>query len=578
MPTQPGRLNTLLGELKRRHVIRVTAVYAIVGWIVIQVAETVLPALALPPWTVTFVVVLVLLGAPMAIGLAWAYDITPSGVTRAPPRSGAGRNPPAPEQPAEHNERKRLIVLPFRMLRPDAEAEFLAFGLPDAITSSLSTLHSLVVRSQLAALRFARETPDLGEIAERAAVDVIVTGTIVCVGSRVRVTAELTDAREGTLLWSDERDSDMDDLFRLQDELTRSIVSSLRVRLSEREDHELETAAPATARAYETYLRANRVAYELGQWQAARDLYLRSLEEDPAFAPAWARLGRCYRLIAKYGIKPEEDEQNLARARNAFERALSLNPQLSLAHNLYAQLEVDLGRAEPALRRLLALLDGTRSDPEPYAGLVHACRFAGLLEESLAAHDAAQRIDPTVITSVNHTYWMLGAYQRAFESTLSGGIGYLPGLALASLGRTGEASEILRRHEAEQKDERPQAYLRSLRALLEGNEAAALAALDIAARGLLDGEAVYYLARTYARLGATEQALSELERAVDAGFNCERPFATDSWLDDLRDAPRFRELLARVADRHQRARTAFVEAGGEALLATPPGLPAEALR
>jgi eukaryotic-like serine/threonine-protein kinase len=573
---RPVRLAVLLGELKRRHVIRVTAVYLLVGWLVIQVAETVLPALELPAWTVTFVVVLVLLGMPMAVGLAWAYDITPEGVTRTRPgdragpaasSAGAGAGEPAVE-PRAGDAPTRVIVLPFRMLRPDAEADFLAFSLADAITCSLSALESLVVRSQLAALRLATETPDLGEIADRAQVDVVVTGSILRAGDRLRITAALTDVREGTLLWSQDREIEMGDLFRLQDDLTRSIVSSLRPRLTPDERHVLERDVPATARVYEHYLRANRLAYELGQWQTARDLYLLCVEEDPSFAPAWARLGRCYRLLAKYGVQPDDGEEAMARARDAFERALRINPRLSVAHNLYAQLEVDLGRTEDAMRRLLGLLASGGSDPEPYAGLVHACRFAGLLEESRAAHRAVRRIDPTVLTSVNHTYWMMGDYEKALESTLGGGIGYLPGLALASMGRTAEAIDILGRHEAEQEDERPRAYLRSLRALLEDDRPAALAALEVAAAGLLDGEAVFYLGRTYARLGEEDRALDQLERAVQAGFACERPFADDSWLDPLRHLPRFETLRRRVAARHERARAAFLEAGGGTALPT----------
>jgi eukaryotic-like serine/threonine-protein kinase len=566
----PGRVRGFVHELSRRHVARVAIVYALVGWVVIQVAETVLPVLALPPWTVTLVVVLVLLGLPMALGLAWAYDITPAGVVRTPPPGTAAPARTGPTgEPAAADGRTRLIVLPFRMLRPDPEADFLSFGLADAIGCSLSTVGSLVVRSQLAASRLATETPDLAEIAERAQVDVVVTGAILRANHRLRVTAELTDVREGTLLWSQERETEMGDLFRLQDDLTRTIVSSLRVRFGAVEQQRLERNVPATGGAYEAYLRANRLAYELGQWETARELYLRCVADDPAFAPAWARLGRCYRLIGKYCVEPREGERTMALARDAFERALAINPDLSLAHNLYAQLEVDLGRTEDAMRRLLALLGDGDSDPEPYAGLVHACRFAGLLDASLSAHDAVRRIDPTVITSVNHTYWMLGEYEKAIEATVGGGIGYLPGLALASMGRVAEAIEVLEQNEAEQRDERPRAYLRALRALLEGDRASALAALDLAAAGLLDGEAVFYLGRTYARLGVQDRALDQLERAVDAGFACVRPFSDDAWLDPLRGLARFDALEARVAARHERARAVFMEAGGERAVLAP---------
>lgn len=583
MEVSAGRVAAVAAELKRRHVLRVGFAYGVVGWFLIQVAETTLPALALPDWTVTFVIVLVLLGAPMALALAWAYDVTPEGVERTP-KAAAEAEAPAAEvsastddagvEPADHT---RIIVLPFRMLRPDPEMEFLTFSLPDAITASLSGLGSLIVRSQIAALRFAKDAPDLAEIAERAHVDVVVTGTVVRAADRVRVTAQLTDVRDGTLLWSQAREIELGDVFELQEQLTRTIVSSLRLPLDEREHRLMLRDVPATARGYEFYLRANQLAYELGQWQTARDLYLQSVEEDPAYAPAWARLARCYRLIGKYTSALEEAEICMAQSRDALERALLLNPDLSLAQNLYAQLEVDLGQVDEAMGRLLALVRHNDSDAQPFAGLVHACRFAGLLNESLAAHHAARRLDPTIVTSVNHTCWMLGEYDAALHNTTGGGIGYMPGLALASLGRADEAIETLRINEAALHEARPRAYLRSLRALLEGDRAAALSALDIAAGGLLDGEAAYYLARCYARLGEAERALTELGRVVDAGFVCMTLFAQDPWLDDLRDKPRFQSWLTHAEAQHDAARASFNAAGGGVLLTERVPSPADSI-
>lgn len=585
MEQSPGRLATMVAELKRRHVLRVGFAYGIVGWFLIQVAETTLPALALPPWTVTFVVALVLLGAPMALALAWAYDVTPAGVQRTPPRAAEPQaNADAPEAPSsaggaavEPGDHTRLIVLPFRMLRADSEIEFLTFSLPDAITASLSGLGSLIVRSQIAALRFSQEAPDLAELAARAHVDVVVTGTVVRAQERVRVTAQLTDVRDGTLLWSQAREIELGDVFELQEELTRTIVSSLRIPLNEREHRLLQQDVPATALGYEFYLRANQLAYELGQWQTARDLYLQSVTEDPAYAPAWARLARCYRLIGKYAASLDEAEICMAQSGDALERALLLNPDLSLAHNLYAQLEVDRGQVEDAMRRLLTLARDNDKDAQPFAGLVHACRFAGLLHESLAAHHAARGVDPTIITSVNHTCWMLGDYEAALRNTTGGGIGYMPGLALASLGREGEAIDTLRKNELALREARPRAYLRSLRALLEGDRPEALSALDTAAGGLLDGEAAYYLARCYARLGEKDRALKELERVVDAGFVCVELFTHDPWLDELRGTAKVRAWLSRAEARHAAARAAFVAEDGTVLLADHLTSPADSI-
>ena len=187
----------------------------------------------------------------------------------------------------------RLVVLPFRLLRPDADVDFLAFGLSDALTTSLSGLSSLVVRSSLAAAGLTGETVDLAQIAEKADVDAVLTGTLLRAGDQLRVTTQLVEVPGGTVRWSQQTQVRLGDIFQLQDALTSRIVDSLAVPLSAREERILKRDVPATAKAYEFYLRANQIAYQSKTWTVARDLYRQCLEEDPGYAPAWARLAGC---------------------------------------------------------------------------------------------------------------------------------------------------------------------------------------------------------------------------------------------------------------------------------------------
>src|SRR5262249_8582716 len=154
---------------------------------------------------------------------------------------------------------------------------------------------------------------------------------------------QLTDAANGTLLWSHTQQAHVDDLFRVQDELTQGIVRSLSLPLTSRERTQLQRDVPANARAYAAFLRGNHLSYEARQWGAARDLYLESVREDPGYAPAWARLGRIHHVMSKY--LPTGSRDGLDQAEAAFQRALELNPDLTVTHKLFAQLEVDLGRA-----------------------------------------------------------------------------------------------------------------------------------------------------------------------------------------------------------------------------------------
>src|SRR5262249_22180171 len=151
---------------------------------------------------------------------------------------------------------------------------------------------------------------------------------------------------------------------------------------------------------------ANQLANDSKNWTVAGDLYRECLRDDPNYAPAWARLGRILRLLAKYF--PEDNAHRLREAEEAFERALALNPDLSLAPNVLSQYEVYEGRTKEALRRLLSRAAPGSSDPEIYTGLVHVLRYCGFLEASVAADAAARRLDPGVRTSVGYSYFFLG--------------------------------------------------------------------------------------------------------------------------------------------------------------------------
>ena len=273
----------------------------------------------------------------------------------------------------------------------------------------------MVVRSPLAAAGFAGPAPDLRAVATTLDVDAVLTATLMRAGDRLRVSAQLLEAPTGTVRWSHRSQTGLGDLFALQDELTRQIVDSLSVPLSRSDEQALKRDVPASARAYEFYLRANDLGRTDETTKLARDLYLQCLDEDPKYAPAWARLGRIYRRIGNWGDLARSAEY-LAKSEEALRRALDLNPDLSLAHHFYAFLELDLGRAEEAMLRLLERAKRQRVDPELLAGLVYALRYCGLLDASVAAFEKAQRLDPNVVTSVCHTFWMLGETRRAVDT------------------------------------------------------------------------------------------------------------------------------------------------------------------
>jgi TolB-like protein len=455
----------------------------------------------------------------------------------------------------------RLIVLPFRLLRPDPEIDFLSFSLADAITDSLGGLESLIVRSSLAAAKFKEGMPDPAALASAVDVDAAVTGTLIRAGHEVRVATQLVEAPSGRLLWSKTTQVTLNDIFQLQDELTRRIVESLSLPLSAREEEELTRDAPATPRAYEDYLRANELSSDPKSWTLARDLYRRAVVEDPQFAPAWAALGRVQRLIGKLGSGGPDD---LADAKAAVEQALELNRDLPLANSIAAQLDIDQGRARDAMVRLLAQAKRRRTDPELFAALVYACRYCGLLGPSRQAHERARRLDPAVKTSVIHTFWALREYEAVLADSSGGPL--VGGFALVALGRDREAVAFLAEKEKMVASRLGQ-IAGSFRRLLIGDTADAVAALrSLIASGFSDPEGLYYFARLLARAGASDDAIVLLERAVAAGFCCYPSFATDEWLDPLRDRDGFARVLDQVKAEHDLAVSAYAAANGPKIL------------
>ena len=306
--------------------------------------------------------------------------------------------------PAMAQALTRLVVLPFRVLRPDRRDRLPRLQ-PARRDRHVAVRHhrSLIVRSSAVAARFATETPDLKALAAEADVDRVVMGTLLRAGDQLRATAQLVDAPGGTLLTSHTVQASLGDLFGLQDDIARRVADALSLPLAGTPAQSPDR--PADPQAYELYLRANELARTYDGITAARDLYQQCLELDPRFAPAWARLGRCHRIVGKY-IDPDPGSD--ARAEDALRRALAINPRLSLAHKFYANLEADIGQASAALRRLLGEASRHGNDPELFAGLVHACRYCGLFEQSVAAHAEARRLDPNVTTSVEQTLMMMG--------------------------------------------------------------------------------------------------------------------------------------------------------------------------
>jgi non-specific serine/threonine protein kinase len=462
----------------------------------------------------------------------------------------------------------RLIVLPFRMLRPDSEIDFLAHAMPEAITTSLAAIRSIIIRSPMAAAKFAADGIDLKRLASEADVDVAVTGTLLRAGEQIRVTAQLVEVPGGTVLSSVTSQTTMSGIFDLQDALTTRIIESLQLPRAESSGMTMRRDVPATPLAHEFYLRAGQQGESPAAWRIARDLYQRSVEEDPHYAPAWARLGRMYLLIGKYGNNTVQD---YAQAESALRRALEINPDLPIAHQVYSNLEVSTGRARDSMMRLLDRVARGSNDPNVFGGLVTALRFCGLLEESCAAHEQARQLDPTISTSAAHSYWMAGRYQEALAAVDPDRDFGDEAFIHESMGNLDAAVAVfddrMKRLQAAGGTEASSLNFRIFEAFKSSmlRKRDALEFFDLF-YNFPDPEGVYYTARSFARLGANDQAVALLEKSEKNGFFCYPFFIRDSWLDPLRGDAKFNEILRRAESRWRDAKRAFESHPGSRVL------------
>jgi serine/threonine protein kinase/tetratricopeptide (TPR) repeat protein len=461
----------------------------------------------------------------------------------------------------------RLVVLPFRVLKPDPETDFLAFSLPDAITTSLSGTGSLVVRSSAVAARFAADAPDLKALATEANVDRVVMGTLLRSGDQLRAVAQLVEAPGGTVVTSHTVQAPLGDLFGMQDDIARRVVDALSLPLTGVAPYTPDT--PHNARAYELYLRANELARTYEGVVQARDLYEQCLDLDPAFAPAWAHLGRCHRVIAKF-IDGSSDE---ARAKTALDRALALNPRLSVAHKYYAQLEADMGQSTSAMVRLLQQATQHGNDPELFAGLVHACRYCGLFDQGIDAYAEAKRLDPNAPATIEQTILMTADVDRLLAL---GPRSYDPGggdqgikvIGLGLAGRRDEAREVLLTMTQMARIPLFHTWMAYLQAWLDGRVHDMLAAQSSLSqlKIMSDPEALFQIGVLFCDVGEYETGLDYVQRAIARGYYVAQTLERRTQFDAVRDRPAFKDILAAAQEGRNRSLAAFRDAGGERLL------------
>ena len=465
----------------------------------------------------------------------------------------------------------RIVVPPLRMASTDAEVAYLSFGLAEAMSASLATLANIVVRAPMVAAKWNDEATDPRRLAADIDVDLIVSSTLRRSGPQLRVTAQLIDASSGTVVGAHTVQGSVDDVFALEDALTNAAAALLKPRLSAVEsqtgDLQVRREMPANPRAFELFLRGMEEARSLTATAKARELFKQAVAEDPNFAPAWAALGRAHRVWGKFYADRDESDR---LAEEAFNRALALSPDLPLAHRYLTHFESEHGRATDAIARLLRHASSNRHDAQLFAGLVHACRYAGLLDASLAAHHEALRLDPTVATGVEFTIAHLHSGPEKAALLTSPKPGSLDGIFPAmAVGTPAAARSLL---DAVDMSRVPPAYQRSfdaIAAFAQGDADQTIKAVDQAICVHVDPEALFLFGLMLSRIGAHERGLEIVTAAVAAGYTPVAALRYNDAFDAVRSLPTFAWIEETARLRMKSAERVFEAAGGPELLGMP---------
>ena len=277
-PVPASSLHRFFIELRRRRVIRVAIVYAVAGWVIVEVASTVLPPLNLPEWSVKLVIVLVALGFPIAVIMGWMFDLGPDGAERTTavarptepeaaaslaltPAAIAGQTMP----PASHSieDRRTIAVLPFVNMSGDSENEYFSDGISEEILNLLAKLPQLKVSSRTSSFNLKGEKVDIPTAARQLGVSTILEGSVRRAGDRVRITAQLIETASDSHLWSETYDRELKDVFAIQDDIARSIAEALQVALGPKERRALQNIATADPQAYDFYLKGRKYLYAI---------------------------------------------------------------------------------------------------------------------------------------------------------------------------------------------------------------------------------------------------------------------------------------------------------------------------
>ncbi len=471
-------------------------------------------------------------------------------------------------EPRQADQPYKLAILPFRSEVANPATDYLGAALAHEIALRLMSVQRLAVRPPQVVRKHLGTPVDLTRVAEEVDVTLVLTGSYARVGDRLTVTAELTDVARDETLWQGPLDVGIDELQVVARSVPGRVVEALELRLSAAERTQLRASMPGDSRAYEYYLRAiSTDPVTTADWAARSQLLERSVAIDATFAPAMAALGNAYLqhagLIGGRGPYYE-------RAEEALRQALRLDPDQLRTLQLLASLDAKVGKSEESAELLQRALEIAPSSAAAYAGLGYVYRYAGLMDESIAAYREAQSLDASLANLVSTEGQITKSliYQGTYDTALASQEavnGYLEQMqrprdekqlfyegVIHYYAKDFDGAAALFDASWDADDQSVwSTFGRAYAAAARDDVAQVLQITDrLESRTIVDGERRYRLAHFYALVGERDAALRNLEAAIESGFFNYPYISTDPLLESVRETPDFAALLERVEIRH----------------------------
>ena len=568
-------------ELKRRNVYKVAVAYAVVAWLLMQVASQIFPFFEIPNWVVRLVVVLLVIGFPIALIIAWAFEMTSEGIKRTETadaaglrshggtwiyivligaalsvglffvgRYTAGHGPSRVSEVTTASPQKSIAVLPLVNESGDPKDEYFSDGLSEELIAALAQISGLKVIGRSSSFRFKNRKEEPKTIGEKLGVSTLLDGTVRKQGDRVRIVAELVNAADGIQLWTRTFDRELKDIFAVQEEIARAVAESLKVTLLGSDS--AQKSAPKNVEAHNAYLQGHFhfQRRNLEDYRKAVGYFDQAIQLDPNYALAYAERSEAWTLI---GDLTGQHEPAWSNARSDAEKAVAIAPDLAEAHAAlgFVRFLVDWKFTE-GLSELKRAKELSPSNPTANDVLARLIVYLGRIDEAERQGRQAVELDPLSVTAQNNLARILFVAGKLDEAdAVARKSAELQPAAAAThrwqaliAAQRGDGEAALREAQLEP-DEGYRRFELAVAQYVRGDRKAADAALaDLIANGR--DRLAYQIAEVYAVRGEKDKAFEWLQISFDNHDTGTLTLLTDPLLRGLRDDVRYKNFLAKL--------------------------------